>query len=59
MKCRDCNNEAIDIKLTIPKSLDPHDDNGPQEVVGVMRVLCGDCFDRIYKRPARPEPRGW
>jgi len=55
MKCRDCDAEAVEVKLTMPKSLSPFDTTGPVEVVGVMDHLCRRCWERIYTR--QPEPR--
>lgn len=54
MKCRDCDQETVKVRLTIPKSLSPFDTTGPVEVVGAMTHLCADCYRRIYTRQDPP-----
>jgi len=54
MKCRDCPADAVEVKLTIPKSLSPFDTSGPVEMVGIMDHLCRFCWNRIYTRQDPP-----
>jgi len=55
-RCRDCNEPAIVIKLTIPIPPTTLNPRAPREIVGEISRLCRKHFEEVYGPGILPPP---